>query len=226
MKFSKWSKRTVFIPVMIMLMCLFLASCKQACLYPLARAFGGPKESELKVIRESFSRMQRDLPSSKLVVYPSCMINFEKHEWKPETPERMIALFRDEPGIETYAVKIHPDLAFQPVGRNQMRYMWDRARAYAAWVRDAHPVPEGEYAVFTDFICPPDSNCIRVGGVHVYITDSTGNLCYTTLINSKHEIYQKIQPDSLDDCCNMAVKRLLVSLKKDAMEVYPLYGVG
>jgi len=229
MKFSKWSKKMSLILIPTLLMYLATASCTsffQLLLYPLARAGGGPKESELKVFRENFSRMQRDLPSSKLVVYPSCLINFEKHEWKPETPERMIALFRDKHGIEAYAVKTNPDVTFLPVGRNQMRFMWDRARAYAAWVRDAHQVPEAEYAMFTDFICPPDSNCIRVGGVQVYIMDSRGNLCYTTLINSHHEIYQKIQPDSLDDCCNMAVKRFFLSLKQDVMEVFPLYGVG
>ena len=229
MKFSKWSKRTSLILIPTLLMCLVAASCTsffQLLLYPLAWAGGGPKESELKVFRENFSRMQRDLPSSKLVVYPSCLINFERHEWKPETPELMIDLFRDEHGIKAYAVKTHPDVAFVPLYRNQMRYMWDRVRAYAAWVRDAHPVPEGEYAMFTDFICPPDSNCSRVGGVHVYITDSRGHICITTLINSKHEIYQRTQPDSLDDCCNMAVKRFLVNFKKDAMEEFPLYGVG
>jgi hypothetical protein len=226
MKFSKWSKKTVLILIPALLICFSLASCTPMCLYPLARAFGGPKESELKVIRESFSRMQRDLPSSKLAVYPSCLTSFEKHEWKPETPELMIDLFRDEHRIETHAVKTHPDVAFMPAGRNQMRFMWDRARAYAAWIRDAHPVPEGEYAMFTDFICPSDSNCRYVGGVHVYITDSMGNICYTTLINSKHEIYQKTQPDSLHDCCAMAVERFFVGLKKDAIELFPPYGVG
>jgi len=229
MKFSKWSKMMVLILILTLSMCLFLASCTQICqicLYPLALAGGSPKEFELKVIRENFSRMQRDFPSSKLAVYPSCLINSEAHEWKPETPELMIDLFRDEHGIKTYAVKTHPDVAFLPVYRNQMRYMWDRARTYATWVRDAHPVPEGEYAMFTDFICPPDSNCSRVGGVHVYITDSTGNICYTTLINSKHEIYQKTQPDSLHDCCTMAVERFLIGLKQDAIKLFPRYGVG
>jgi hypothetical protein len=138
----------------------------------------------------------------------------------------MIDLFQDEQGIEVYAVKTHPDVAFMPVGRNQMRFMWERARAYAAWVRNAHPPLEGEYVMFTDFICPPNSNCRYVVGVHVYITDSTGNICYTTLINSKHEIYQKIQPDSLEDCCAMAVERFFVGLKQDAIELYPPYGVG
>lgn len=226
MKISEWSKRTVLIFILTLLICLVLASCAPLILYPLSRAFGGLKESELKVIRESFSRMQRDLLSSQLAIYPSCLTSFEKHEWKPETPEMIIDLFRDEHGIETYAVKTHPDVAFLPVGRNQIRFMWDRARAYAAWVRDTHPVPEGEYAMFTDFICPPDSNCRYVGGVQVYITDSTGHICYTTLINSKHEIYQKTQPDSLDDCCAMVVKRFLLGFKHDVMQEFPPYGIG
>ena len=229
MKFSKCSKMMVLILILTLSMCLFLASCTQICqicLYPLARAGGVPKESELKVIRESFSRMQRDLPSSKLAVYPSCLINSEKHEWKTETPELMIDLFQDEHGIETYAVKTHPDVPFLPVGWNQMGFMWKRVWMYAAWVREAHPVSEGEYSMFTDFICPPNSNCRYVGGVHVYIMDSMGHICYTTLINSKHEIFQKTQPNSLEDCCMMAVERFLVGLKQDAIELFPPYGVG
>jgi hypothetical protein len=170
--------------------------------------------------------MQRELLSSRLAVYPSCLINFEEHEWKPETPELIIDLFRDGHGVEAYALKTHPDVAFLPIGRNQMRYMWKRARTYAAWVKNVHPIPEGEYAIFTDFICPPNTNCRNVGGVHVYIMDSMGHICYTTLINSHHEIYRKTQPDSLDDCCTMAVNRFLVSLEQDASEVYPPYGVG
>jgi hypothetical protein len=225
-KFSKWSERTALILIPTLSICLVLASCTQVCLYPLSLAFGGPKESELKVMRENFSRMQRDLPSSKLAIYPSCLINFVKHEWKPESPELMIDLFRDEHGIETYAVKTHPDVAFLPVGRNQYRFMWDRARTYAAWVRDVHPVPEGEYAMFTDFICPPDSNCRYVGGAHVYITDSMGNICIASLSNSHSEIYQKTQPNSLDDCCTMAVKIFLGCFKADVMEEFPPYGVG
>ena len=134
MIFSKWSKRMGLILIPTLLMCLVTTSCTsffQLLLYPLARAGGGPEESELKVFRENFSRMQRDLPSSKLVVFPSCLVNFEKHEWKPETAELMIDLFRDEQGIKPYAVKTHPDVAFLPLYRNQMRYMWDRHRAYA-----------------------------------------------------------------------------------------------
>jgi hypothetical protein len=208
-------------------MCLFITSCTpQVLLYPLARAFGGPKESDLKVLRENFSRMQQDLPTSKLAVYPSCLTNDVNHEWKPETPELMMNLFQGEHGIDMYAVKTHPNVAFLPLGRNMYRFMWDRARAYAAWVRDTHPVPEGEYAMFTDFICPSDSNCSRVGGVHAYIIDSTGHICCTSLANSHHGIFHEIQADSLSDCCTMAVKIFLWNLKRDVMQKYPPYGVG
>ena len=99
-EFSKWSKGTVWILILTLLMCLFITSCTPLVLYPLARAFGGPKESELKVIRENFSRMQQDLPSSRLAVFPSCLVNFETNEWKPESPELMIDVFQDEHGIE------------------------------------------------------------------------------------------------------------------------------
>jgi hypothetical protein len=101
--------------------------------------------------------------------------------------------------------------------------MRDRAWMYAAWVSDTHPVPEGEYAMFTDFICPPDSNCRYVAGVHVYIMDSTGNICIAILSNSHDEIFQKIQPNSFEDCCTMAVKMFLGSFKSDVMKEFPPY---
>ena len=76
--------------------CLISFSCTKICLYPLARAFGGPKESELKVIRKSFIRMKHDLSNSRLAIYPACMINFESHEWTSGSAEQIVEFCRTQ----------------------------------------------------------------------------------------------------------------------------------
>lgn len=48
----------------------------------------------------------------------------------------------------------------------------------------------------------------------------------SVLINSHHKMYQSIQPDSLDDCCVLAVRLFVKNLELDAIELFPPYGVG
>ena len=216
-------KNNIVITFVLFIICLMTVSCKPL-LYPLARAFGGLKESELKVIRKNFIRLQEKISTSRMAVFPPCIINFQKHEWKPGIAKQLVEIM--EMKIDAYEFSIKPEVEFIPLRKNQMRFMWDRARAYSAWVIKAQPVPAGDFIMFTDFICPPGSNCNLVGGVHIYITDFQGNISFTSLINSKHDIYDKIKPDSLKDCCIMAVKRFLDGLSMDVMVIYPPYGVG
>ena len=218
-------KKNIVTTSLLIIICLVPVSCKLA-LYPLARMFGGPKESELRVIRQNFIRLQENISTSKMAVFPPCIINYQKHEWKPGVAKQLVKIMEMKKEIDAYEVSIKPEVEFIPVGRNQLRFMWDRARAYSSWVIKAQPVQPGEFIMFTDFICSPDSNCHYVGGVQIYITDSQGNISYTSLINSKHGIYNKIKPHSLKDCCVMAIKRFLEGLSLDVMVLYPPYGVG
>jgi len=210
---------------LLLIICLVSVSCKPL-LYPLARLFGGPKESELKVMRENFIRLQKEISTSKMAVFPPCIINFHKHEWKPDVPKQLVQFMETEMKIEAYEISIEPEVDFIPLGRNQSRFRWDRARAYSAWVKKTQPVPAGDFIMFNDFICPPNSDCNSVLGVNIYVADFQGNISYTSVINSKHEIYKFIKPNSLKDCCIMVIKRFLEGLSMDVMDLYPPYGVG
>ena len=210
---------------LILIVCLVSASC-EVMMYPLARAFGSPKESELKVFRENFVHLQENISTSKMAVFPPSIVNDQEQEWKPDVAIQMAEIMQHRAAIDAYDISVKPEVGFIPVGRNQSRFRWERAKAYSAWVVQAQPVPPGDFIMFTDFICPPGSSCENVGGVNVYVIDAQGHVSIATVINSKHGIYHKIRPDSLRDCAVMAVERLKNVLLLDVMDFYPPYGVG
>ncbi len=211
--------------LLILIISLASASC-EVMLYPLARAFGNPSESEFKVFRKNFIDLQENISTSKIAVFPPGIVNDQKQEWQPDVAKQMAEIMQQRTAIDAYDISEMPDLEFTPVGRSQSRFQWKRVEAYSAWVAEAQPVPAGDFIMFTDFICSPDSNCQYVGGVNVYVSDAQGNISIASVINSKHGIYHRVQPDSFRDCAVMAVERLNRVLSMDVMDFYPPYGIG
>ena len=195
-------------------------------LYPLAIAYGGPKESELKLIRENFVGLQQEITTARLAVFPPAIVNNEHQAWPTGSAKELADVLAAKLTTDIYPVSTAPGVAFMPVGRNQMKFMWNRARTYSSWVAETKPAPQADYLMFADYICAPGSNCYHVGGLNLYVADSEGNIAYTTVINSKHGIYQRVKPHSIRDCSLMAVERFTSGIKMDVKELYPPYGVG
>ncbi len=89
-------------------------------------------------------------------------------------------------------------------GPNELRILWDLARAFREHVR-AHP-PDADYALYADFVFDPGR--WEQGYVHFVVCDRSGEWVVVDLQNSEHADYQKVKPTSEDACSRLLVERL------------------
>jgi len=74
-------------PILLTLLCLpAIQGCKPM-LYPVARAFGGPSEGELKLRRAAFDRLKATRATAKILVYPALRVRRGKPT-RPRPPWR------------------------------------------------------------------------------------------------------------------------------------------
>lgn len=209
-------KRTAF------LACILLAVPNHGCnvmLYPVARAFGGPSESELRACRPAFERMKATLLSARWLVYPALV---------PKGAGTLV------PGAAEYlreglqkAGAAHCSLAPglpapEPTefGPNQMRFTWKRARGYSDWVKRTQP--EGDLLVFTEFLRAPDG---VIHGMMFYVVERSGQIAFVSLWNS-HHFKGGVSPKDPEAACELVLERFKQALNWDASRMFPPYGVG
>ena len=193
--------------------------CK-AMLYPMARAFGGPSEAELKHCRAAFNRMKVGFRTVPVVVFPAVVPMSPGGTPLAGSDTLLLGGLRKGGVAQALGAKVTPEVASSPLGHNQMRYAWDRARAYGAWVKRAHP--EGEYLVFTEILQSKDG---AIHGMMVYVTEGSGQIAYLSLWNS-HHFAQGKAPRDVAAACDLIVTRLLAALNQEATVLFPPYGVG
>lgn len=92
---------------------------------------------------------------------------------------------------------------------NQMKVLWDTARAFRDHLRSSPP--DAPYALLVE--CGPVPT---VSYVHVILCDRNGDWVVVDMQNHYHADFQEINPNSAEDCLQVAVRRLRVRLR-DAM---------
>ena len=186
-------------------------------LYPLARAFGSPSEAELARCRQAFRQFQSNIGTSRVAVAPVFFVDGSRHEWRPDLAEAVIR----EAGVLTAArfevLASAPVVAPTELGHNQLRYLWKRATVYSDWVKAAHPA--GDF-VWVVEIWGHDG---KVGAIHAYVFDTSGQIAYCRLFNS-HQFGPNLPIG--DEPIRLLVRRLFEDLKKDPEKIFPPYGVG
>ena len=190
-------------------------------LYPAARMFGSPAESELAACRANLRRLQSELPQGSLVVHPPCVFSRGGMRWERSLAPGVIeALAAD--GFNPVPFD-GPDPNLDPAGpgANQMRFTWKRARDYSKWT--AEHKPAGAWHLFADLIVDGGGT---IHGMELYIVDGQGKLALVRLVNSHQPAFQGIQPGSLPSGCGVLVKVIQRTLKLTPEQVYPPYGVG
>jgi len=192
-------------------------------LYPLARAFGGPSESELVQCRRAFQHLQSSLATSRLVVQP--VLSQPKYSpenqavWRHDLAAALRREIGAKSGVTLAAPETTPVVAPTDFGPNQMRYLWSRAAAYAKWVRSTHPA--GDYVLFAEVFARNG----RVGAIQVFILDSSsGQLAYCRLFNS-HQFGPHL-PAQGDQAIGLIVQHLFDDLTQEPKKIFPPYGVG
>jgi hypothetical protein len=211
--------RTTFITIVpaVVIAALAVSSCREA-LYPVARAFGSPPESELAVCRVAFRQLQMHLETSRVQVEPVLFAVDHGRQWRNDVAQAIVV----EAGAHTKAkleAATAPDVSFpSKMYHNQLRYLWDRSREYARWIKVAPP--GADYVLCAEVFGHEG----KVDAIQVYVFDAKGQIAYCRLFNSHH--FGKNLPLEGEGHVRLMVKVLFDDLRKDANVIFPPYGVG
>lgn len=221
MKKPKRNRLTILALVVIAFVPLHAGT--EILLYPFARAFGSPPESELAKCRQAFTTLQGNLERSRLLVQPVLTRpNYapatDRGVWRHDLAEAVCRELGKTSHAKLESTTTIPTIPSTKFGANQMRYLWQRAGAVAKWVRSNRPAVD--YILFAEVF----SRDGRVGAIQVFLLDASGQLAYARLFNS-HHFGDKLPADG-DAAVRLLVKRLLDDVGREAKTIFPPYGVG
>lgn len=194
-------------------------------LYPLARAFGGPREAELVKCREGFRHFQADFATRPITVLPvltrpDYSAVDRQSAWSPEMAAALAsAIHRAAREGMDPTLRLETDVPAVPptkFGHNQLRYLWARGAGYSSHVQTAHPA--GYYFLFTEIYAFNEN----VSGIQIYVIDGRGQIVYCRLFNSHH--FGDHLP--FHGAFRLIARHLFEDLGKEAEQVFPPYGVG
>lgn len=194
-----------------------LVNCRVA-MYPVARAFGSPPESELAACRDAFAQLQTHLATGRLTVAPVLFVEDRARGWRTDLARALAGEVAAGSPAHPAIAAAAPDVSPPLMGHNQLRYLWDRSREYARWIPAARPP--------ADFVCCAEiwSHAGQVTAIHVFVYDAKGQLAYCRLFNS-HHFGSTLSADSPDPI-KLLVRHLLKDLQGDAQTIFPPYGIG
>ena len=196
--------RTILLPLALLLLPV-MQGCK-LMVYPCARAFGSPSESELKQCRAAFERLKAGRFTAQAVVYPAADPVGMRQDAYSGTAEVMAEQLLAKGWTNCLIATVAPQVKPLPLGHNQLRYAWNRAHAYSQWVRTARPV--GDIHLFVEAMSPSEGKII---GIQCYVVDASGQVAYYRLLNS--HFYGRNPPRTPEaggftSCCQPKAKQL------------------
>ncbi len=205
--------------LLLLLPLLLGSSACKPMLYPLARAFGGPSESELKLRRVAFDRLKASKATARILVYPLVDPRRAENPYALATAETAAALAKGEGLAGAVAATAFHAVPPSALGGNQMKYTQGRARAYAAWT--AAQRLDTDFVLFLEAMTDAAGS---VGGIQLYVVEASGQVAYARLYNSHH--FNGTPPNGADNICGVMLRTLKFDLMRLATDVHPPYGVG
>ncbi len=205
-----------------LLLTLLVLPGTQGCkpmLYPVARAFGGPSESELKLRRAAFDRLKAARATAKVLVYPALRPAHPEREAYLATAGLAVELLQGYGWAHCQAASAPPTIPATPLMRNQLSYVQTRARAYSEWAKTARP--EADFLVILEVLVRPEGGIV---GVHCYVLEASGQVAYARQFNSHHFGASSI--DLPANAVGFALRELSWDVQRPADQVHPPYGVG
>lgn len=165
-----------------------------------------PPKAELEAIRTRTKTLKQTIKTSTLAVF--VRVSGANDAKAAEGLAAMLG--RAELG-QAQAAASQPKLQVQP-NTNQMRILWDTARAFQDFVRK-NP-PSANYALLADYgIGRSLDGKTVVGGVEVIVCNRAGDWVLVGLQNNHHPQFQQINPVSPDDCNRLVVEMLKSDLR-------------
>jgi len=174
---------------------------------------GAPSKDEIRRMEERERIMLRRLTESSILVLPVGVLGREV-QYRPQTARQLSRMLRDA-GIPGARASTRTYVLPFPRQPNEAWLYWKRFRALGDSIRTSPPDPtrpnEVDYILLMDVLggVGESGELLGVGAVHLMSTTGEGELVYGSLRNSHHEIFQEIQPRSMEDACRLAVQDLL-----------------
>ncbi len=162
---------------------------------------GLPTDEEVEAIKQREAKLRKQLAESSLEICPA----FAGGKPDPETQARLAVLLADAGFASVQAVDKGPDLKVQG-SPNEQEVLWRTARAVRAYFQEHSP--SSQYVLVADFGIGRSDKGVKVGAVHWIICDQRGDWVMVDYQNSHHDDFQKIEPDSVDDCLELVKIRL------------------
>ena len=168
---------------------------------------GLPNEKEIAAIEQRAGALRKQVEKSSLAVYPVRISG----KLDPQAAGALAAQLEGLGFSSVAAVEKGPALAI-PGSPNQQEVLWKTARAVQKYVQEH--TPDVEYVVVADYGIGRTDNRAKVGYVHWILCDRQGNWVAVDFQNSHQADYQRIEPDSVEDCHELVKQRMEAVVNK------------
>ena len=93
-----------------------------------------------------------------------------------------------------------------PGSPNEQEVLWRTARRARAYFQEN--TPSTDYVLVADFAIGQVEGKTKVGAVHWILSDRRGNWVMVDFQNSHHSDFQRLEPESVEDCLELVKVRL------------------
>lgn len=199
-----------------------LVAGSEVLLYPFARAFGSPSESELARCRAAFRQFQARDADCRILIQPVMYVSRQRSgstvAYRTDLADDLIKLLTPAIHAELSRAQSTPAVARAEFKRNQLRYTWTRAAQYSEYTAGAHP--KADYVLFTEVWTAGR----KVAALQVYLLNSSGQVTYCRLFNS-HQFGDDLSAEG-PGWIDFLSRHFLQDLQREPGQIFPKYGIG
>ena len=165
---------------------------------------GLPPKPERDAMDKRFEAAHDSFSEAALSVYPFRI--WETEKGSVEGAEALAEKLTDAGLFRASAVDTDTQLVAtrDPDQPSQMKIIWDTARDFRNYLRE-HPA-DADYALLVDVTIPTHH-------VHLVLCEGSGDWVTVSLMNSHHPEFQEVDPKTLEDCVELAFRRLTATIQ-------------
>jgi hypothetical protein len=168
---------------------------------------GTPTKSEREAMQARLIGLKKAIKTSTIAVFPVRVAG----QSDAEVAVGLAEILTSEGLGRAEAVSADPKLQIHG-NTNEMKVLWDTARAFQMFLRKNPPA--ADYALLADYgIGQNPDGKMEVGRVHFILCDRKGGWVLVGLQNSQHAEFQRINPQSPDDCNRLLIEELKSGLR-------------
>jgi hypothetical protein len=158
---------------------------------------GIPLEAEEKAMEEALALLKKAGRETQVVIFPVRV----KGKVDREGAEQLASLLNDQKLCKARVAEQDPNFDIQG-NSNQMRVLWDMARAFRDYMKENKAET---YTLYADYMLSPKDG--RVHGVHFAICDPKGDWVIVDLQNNHQDDFNAVDPKGVKGCNELVVRR-------------------